>query len=284
MVFCLTAGAPAAYLEMNDRAKIYYEDQGSGQPILLVHGWTCSSRFWQKNAPELAKEFRVITIDLRGHGNSSKILAGHTIDGYARDVRKIIEKLGLGDVTLVGWSLAGPVVLSYYRQFASDSRLKALGLIDATPFPFSPADWNSHSLKNYDVNGMHNAFKVYAADPLKFATTFTHNMFKEAKAPESDLNWMSAELIKILPWIALAVYSDYLMSDYTPVLPTIKIPVIVCAANSNVFQKGIEMGRSLAAQIPQAHFVPFEEAGHLLFYEQPAKFNKALADFVKGIR
>ena len=55
----------AAYLEMKDGAKIYYEDQGSGQPILLVHGWTCSTKFWQRNSPELAKEFRMITIDLK---------------------------------------------------------------------------------------------------------------------------------------------------------------------------------------------------------------------------
>ena len=58
---------------MRDGARIYYEDHGQGQPILLVHGWTCSSRFWQKNVDELAKKFRVVTLDLRGHGNSSKI-------------------------------------------------------------------------------------------------------------------------------------------------------------------------------------------------------------------
>ena len=115
-------------LKTKDGAIIYYEDHGSGQPILLVHGWTCSSKFWRKNVPELCKHFRVITIDLRGHGNSSKILTGHTISQYASDVRALIEHLGINDVTLVGWSLGGPVVLSYYDQFRDDSRLKALGI------------------------------------------------------------------------------------------------------------------------------------------------------------
>jgi non-heme chloroperoxidase len=81
----------AHYLETNDGAKIYYEDGGAGRPILLVHGWLCSSRFWQKNVPELANEFRVVTIDLRGHGNSAKTLTGHTVAQYARDVRQVIE-------------------------------------------------------------------------------------------------------------------------------------------------------------------------------------------------
>ncbi|MDR3590357.1 MAG: alpha/beta hydrolase [Negativicutes bacterium] len=274
--------ASAAYLEMKDGAKIYYEDQGRGQPIVLIHGWTCSSRFWQENAPELAKEFRVITIDLRGHGNSSKILTGHTISQYARDVREVIEYLGLQGATLAGWSLGGPVVLSYWQQYAGDSRLKALGLIDTAPYPFSPADWNSHSLKNHNVNAMNVMFKIYSADPLRYATSFTANMFKDAKAADYDLEWIPAELTKTPPWIAVAIYSDFLISDYTRVLPTITVPVIVFAANSNIYKSGINMGRNIAALIPRATFVPFEDAGHLLFYEQPEKFNKALGDFVKA--
>ena len=103
----------AGCLETEDGAKIYYEDHGEGQPILFVRGWLCSSRFRQKNVLDLASEFRVVTIDLRGHGNSSKILTGHTIRQYARDVREVIERLGLQESVLVGWSLGGPVVLSY---------------------------------------------------------------------------------------------------------------------------------------------------------------------------
>jgi pimeloyl-ACP methyl ester carboxylesterase len=267
---------------MKGGAKIYYEDRGGGRVLLLVHGWSCSSRFWRRNAPELAKEFRVITMDLRGHGRSSKILAGHTVDQYARDVREVIEQLGVRDVTLVGWSLAGPVVLSYCRQFASDSRISALGLVDITPFPFSPADWNSHSLKNYNTAGMNAMFRTYTADPLKFLIAYTHNMFKDGKVPEEDRPWVPVEMSGTPPWIATAIYSDYVMSDYTEVLPAIEVPAIVFAADSNVFKKGIEMGRSIAARIPNATFIPFEDAGHLLFYEQPGKFNNALIDFVKG--
>ncbi|MGH9678530.1 MAG: alpha/beta fold hydrolase, partial [Candidatus Acidiferrales bacterium] len=142
----------ADYLETSDGAKIYYEDEGEGQPILLVHGWTCSSRFWRKNVPVLARAFRVVTLDLRGHGKSSKTLDGHTIRQYARDVRAVIEHLGLREAVLVGWSLGGPVILSYYEQYGADHRLKALGLVDSTPFPFSPASWNSHALRDYNYD------------------------------------------------------------------------------------------------------------------------------------
>ncbi len=272
----------ASYLETTDGAKIYYEDDGKGQPIVLVHGWLCSSRFWQKNVPELADEFRVVTIDLRGHGNSSKTLGGHTIAQYARDVRQVIEHLELQDVVLAGWSLGGPVVLSCYHQYRSDSRLKALGLIDTCPFPFSPADWNSHALRNYNFDGMNATFAACTADQRKFAAGFTHRMFKQ-KPCDAEAGWVVAEMIKTPPWIAEAVYSDFVKSDFFRTLPSVQIPVIVFGGNSGVFPKGIAMGKAIADQAPHGTFIPFEDAGHILFYEQPRKFNAALSTFIKAL-
>ena len=272
----------ARYFETTDGAKIYYEDDGEGQPIVLVHGWLCSSRFWQKNVPELADEFRVVTIDLRGHGNSSKTLSGHTISQYARDVQQVIEHLDLHDAVLVGWSLGGPVVLSCYQQSCSDSRLKALGLVDTCPFPFSPEDWNSHALRNYSFDGMHATFAACTADQRKFAAGFTHRMFKQ-KPSDADADWVVAEMMKTPPWIAEAVYSDFVMSDFFRTLPSVQIPVIVFGGNSGVFPKGIAMGKAIADQAQHGTFIPFEDAGHILFYEQPRKFNAALRAFIKAL-
>ncbi len=277
---CFPPMNAAEYLETRDGAKIYYEDQGEGQPILLVHGWMCSSKFWQKNVPELANQFRVVTVDLRGHGNSSKALTGHTIGQYARDVREVIEHLGLQETVLVGWSLGGPVVLSYYEQYGRDTHLKALGLLDTAPFPFSPAAWNNHVLRNYNYDGMNTTFADYTANPRKFAIAFTTRMFKQ-KPADADMDWVVAELMKTPTWIAEAVYSDFVMSDHVKSLTAIKVPVIVFAANSGVFCNGIAMGKAIANQVPQGTFIPFEDAGHILFYEQPQKFNAALTDFAK---
>lgn len=270
------------YLETNDGARIYYEDQGEGQPIVLVHGWLCSTRFWQKNVPQLAKQFRVVTLDLRGHGNSSKILTGHTIWQYAHDVRQLIEHLGLNDATLVGWSLGGPVVLSYYQQYAQDSRLKALGLVDTSPFPFSPADWNCHVLRDYNLTAMHATFAAYTADPRRFAAAFTVRMFKQ-RPSDTDMDWVVAEMLKIPPWIAVAIYSDFLMSDLARVLPSVKLPLIVCGGDSGVFPDGIAMGKALAGQAPHSTFIPFEDGGHILFYEQAQRFNAELAAFIAAL-
>jgi len=276
--------AQAAFFETQDGAMIYYEDQGKGPTILLVHGWTCSSKFWKLNVPELAKEFRVITIDKRGHGYSSKILSGHTVPQYARDVRALIEYLKLKDVTLVGWSLGGPVVLSYWQQFSQDHRLNGFGLIDSNLAPFSQEPWNSHGLKTVTMEGVSGVNAAYIADRIKYVTNFTHNMFKGAKASDSDVEWITKELLKTPPWIALGIYNDFVIRDYSGVLPGVTVPAIVWAADCNVFKKGIDQGKYVASQMPKATFIPFEDAGHMLFYEQPAKFNKSLADFVRGLK
>ncbi len=272
----------ADYLETRDGAKIYYEDRGEGQPLLFVHGWLCSSKFWQRNVPELANAFRVVTVDLRGHGNSSKTLTGHTIGQYARDVREVIEHLELQETVLVGWSLGGPVVLSYYELYGADSRLKALGLLDTAPYPFGPARWNSHVLRNYNYDRMHATFADYIANPRQFAIAFTTRMFKQAPS-DADMDWVVAEMMKTPTWIAEAAYSDFVMSDHARTLRAIRVPVIVFAANSGVFCDGIAMGKAIAKQVPRGTFIPFEDAGHILFYEQPQKFNAALTDFVNAV-
>ena len=83
------------YFNTADSAHLYYEVRGSGRPLVLVHGWQCSHLFWQRNVDELAKDFTVVTLDLRGHGNSSKGLHGITIKQFACDVYDLINYLDL---------------------------------------------------------------------------------------------------------------------------------------------------------------------------------------------
>jgi len=273
----------AGTVETPDGAFLYYDVKGDGPTLLFVHGWTMSGKLWQKQVEGLSKDYKVITLDLRAHGNSSKALHGQTIPQYAKDVRLLIDRLGLKDVTLIGWSLAGPVVLEYWQQFGSD-KVKALGLVDMTPFPFSPAEWNSHGLKNYNYDAMNGFFIGLAENRKEVATKFVNNMFKSGEAPKDDLQWILTTHLKTPTPVAIDIYSDYLMRDYSGTLKSITVPTIVCAADSNIFKKGIEMGRWVSSQIPKSQFVPFEKGGHVLFYEEPEKFNEAFVKFLTGLK
>ena len=257
--------AQAAHITAPDGAKISYEEQGKGNIILLVHGWQCSGKFWQKNVPELAKHFRVITMDLRGHGNSSKIMSGHTISQYATDIRTLIETLQLKGVTLVGWSLGGPVVLTYWDKYVKDSHLSGIVLVDAPLAPRNPGKWPARYSKT--LNDEREASTL----------AFIKNMFHGANPPKSDIAWIKEEILKTPSWVAMGIVSDFYYTDTTQYLSSVTVPTLVIAAGS---EQSMKNGRWIAGQIKNGTFVSVQEAGHIMFYEKPDVFNKVMTEFV----
>lgn len=137
-------------------------------------------------------------------------------------------------------------------------------------------------LRNYNYDALNATLAACTAEFRNFAVAFTTRMFKQ-KPSAADMDWVVAEMMKTPPWIAEAVYCDFVMSDYAKSLSRIKVPVVVCAGNSGVFANGIAMGKAIAEQVLQGTFIPFEGAGHILFYEQPQKFNSALRDFARAL-
>ena len=273
-------GAEGGWLTMSDGAAIWYSDtKGEGDPILLVHGWTCSSRFWIRNARVLAGHGRVITMDLRGHGNSSKVLHGHTIARYGRDVMEVIEQLNLRNLTLVAWSMGGSVCLEYWRRAGNEGRLKAFALVDANLWPFMNVEENSHRMKAGRETAMHAAFRATWENPAAFADGFLTNMYVEGNVPPEDRAIFLEELRRIPPWIITAIHSDWLVRNYEPVLPTMTVPSAVFAG---VFGPGsLEMGRHFASRLPDAEYHAYTDAGHMLFYERAERFNAELVALIR---
>ena len=272
------------FVKTNDGAYIYYEVEGEGRPIVLVHGWSCSGRFYARNVEGLKDRFKVVALDLRGHGRSSKGTDGYTIDRLAQDVHEVIEALKLEGVFLLGWSMGGPTVLSYWKQFGEKcGHLAALGLIDMTPYPFHPGDWNSHGLKNFNAEGF-NAFATgFTYNHEAFVNGFVKKMFVDGTLPE-ELNWIVPECMKLLPYIGVALYGDYCYSDYTGVLPAITVPVLVTPCDSGIFPKSVAQGEWIAAQCPNGKNVPFYKGGHMLFWVEAEKFNAAVAEFFDSVK
>src|SRR5712692_8730567 len=93
---------------------LYYEDHGSGRPVVFIHGWPLSGASWEKQVPVLLDAgHRVITYDRRGFGRSSQPTTGYNYDTFAEDLRQVVTKLALRDVALVGFSMGGGEVARY---------------------------------------------------------------------------------------------------------------------------------------------------------------------------
>jgi len=269
------------WVTTTDSTKLWVDVHGRGRPIVLIHGWSMSSRFWRRQL-SLSDEFQIITIDLRGHGKSQSVLRGNTTPRYARDVREVLRALHLSDVMLIGWSMGGSVVMDYWQQFGDDL-VSAIGLVETGPCPMSDAPWNTHRYFGHKVEAMKADLARMVDDRKSFGTNFVNNMFLNGQAPSHALRWMLAEYMQVSDQTATTIYEDYAQRDYTGVLPTITVPTIALYGRSKHMCFGPSTGRFVAGSIPDSRFVILDKSGHLPFYEEADLFNEALKHFMNQL-
>lgn len=266
------------FFKTSDNVYIYFEDYGKGDPIVILHGFLCSSKFFGKNIEELSKNNRLILVDWRGHGSSSKTTNNLTMERCGQDIKELFDYLDLENITLLGWSMGSSVVLDYFEQFNS-YRLKAIGIIDSFLYPFSPENWNTHALKNYNMDGFSNLVTTAGSDYNGYCCNFAHKIFKSEPSKEDEA-WVVAEMKKVPTWIAFTLYNDFIFNDYTDTLRKINIPLLLCGANSPIIPNGIEIMEHYRNLIDKkCMYYAFEE-GHIMFYENPEVFNKIILNFV----
>lgn len=268
-----------SFFMTSDGTHIYFEDYGKGKPILLVPGYLCTSRFFCGNIEGLSKNNRLILIDSRGHGMSSKTLEGLNIPRMALDIKELVDFLNLEDLSLLGWSMGSSIVLSYFEQFG-DYRLSKIGVIDSALYPFSDDPSNSHSLRGYNMEGMTKVMNSAIKNYEGYCRSFARAIFKNVPFMD-DEEWVSKEMMKTPPWIAFAIYSDFLHRDYIRVLPSLNIPLLLCCADSPAIPRSVEMAEYYKKFIEIKYdFHIFEDEGHVMFYENPEKFNNVVLKFV----
>ena len=121
----------------HDGIKLAYDDRGAGDPaFVFVHGWTCDRSFFAPQAEHLATRHRVVSLDLRGHGESDKPEGPYPVAAFADDIWYVIEQLGLGQAVAVGHSMGGNIVLQLAASHPD--RVAAIVMLDPAPFVYSP--------------------------------------------------------------------------------------------------------------------------------------------------
>src|SRR5712692_6547651 len=121
--------------ENSTNIELYYEDHGSGSPVVLIHGWPLSGASWEKQVPVLLHaDYRVITYDRRGFGKSSQPTTGYNYDTFAEDLHKLVTQLSLSDFSLVGFSMGGGEVARYLGKYGSKGVSKAVIISGVPPY------------------------------------------------------------------------------------------------------------------------------------------------------
>jgi non-heme chloroperoxidase len=153
---------------------LYYEDHGSGQPVVLIHGYPLSGASWEKQVPVLLNAgHRVITYDRRGFGKSSQPTTGYNYDTFAGDLHKLITQLELREFSLVGFSMGGGEVARYLGKYGSKGVSKAVIISGVPPFLLKTAD----NPEGVDGSVFEGIKKAVVADRYAFFTEFFKNFY-----------------------------------------------------------------------------------------------------------
>ena len=160
--------------ENSGNIELYYEDHGSGKPVVLIHGYPLSGTSWEKQVPGLLEAgHRVITYDRRGFGKSSQPTTGYNYDTFAEDLYKVVTHLELRDFALVGFSMGGGEVARYLGKYGSEGVSKAVFISSVPPYLLKTKD----NPEGVDASIFEGIQKAIVADRYTFFTEFFKNFY-----------------------------------------------------------------------------------------------------------
>jgi len=262
----------------SDGIRIHYLSNGeknAHSPMIFIPGWSFTSQIWQTQLEHFAKNRRVIAIDPRSQGDSTKTDGDNTPEARARDLREIIEQLELKNVVLVGWSQGVQDVAAYVEQFGTDS-IAGFVLVDS-PFSSGPAEFKLHPQFS---ERLFELMAIYSAHPKEYYAGMIKSITKHEISPE-QLRQLTTNSEKMSTTSGLAMLvTDLFTVDRRAVLKKLSKPTLIIASAES---KELESQREMQRSIPNAQFEVVSEADHAVFIDQPKKFNHLIDMFLEKL-
>jgi len=251
-----------------DGIPITYEVHGEGAlALVFVHGWSCDRSYWKGQLGPFSQRYKVVAIDLAGHGASGKERKNYTIESFGADVATVVNKLNLQHIILIGHSMGGDVIADAARQLPRD-RIEGLVMVE-TYAELGPGS-TPEQVKVFVAK-----FRTNFKDSTR---SFVRNMFT-SKADTALIEWVANDMSSAPPAIALsALESSFSYSrKITKTLLELKLPV--AAINSDYEPTDTASMLRYGVQVVFMHGF-----GHFLMMEDPKQFNDVLEGVIKKMR
>jgi len=269
--------------ENSGSVDLYYEDHGKGKPVVLIHGWPLSGGSWEKQVLVLLNAgYRVITYDRRGFGNSSKPTSGYDYDTLADDLQKLVTKLDLRDMTLVGFSMGGGEVARYIGNYGTERVSKAVFMAAIPPFLLKTSD-NQEGVNAGVFEGIK---KAIVADRPAFISSFLSNFYntdvlmgKRISDEAFRLSWNVAALAS--PTGTLDCVQAWL-TDFREDLKRIDVPTLVIHGDSDRILPFDATGKRTHESIKGSRLLVIKGGPHGLNWTHAEEVNRELLDFLGG--
>lgn len=264
------------YIEVGPGAELFVQDVGSGDPLVLIPGWTFSSEVFSAQIAHFSKTHRVIAIDPRSQGKSTTSLYGNDYITHGEDLAKVIEALGLKDVTLLGWSFGCLTMWEYIKTNGLDN-IRSMVFVDLSPKPLSanPEDWVEGPLD--DIAAAYTACFRNPEGQRAFVSEYATEVMVQRELEEAELQWIIEDSLKTPYFIAASLFASGMFSDYRKEAKLVleKLPVLTIAA-----EHWGDTARAFMYKIsPDANVEVL--GGHLMFWEHSEKFNGIVERFLE---
>jgi non-heme chloroperoxidase len=261
--------------------EIHYEDHGSGQPVVLIHGYPLDGNSWERQERELLSAgYRVISYDRRGFGRSSQPTVGYDYDTLAADLNALLEQLELQDVILVGFSMGTGEVTRYLSRYGS-GRVRKAALLGAIPPFLLKRDDNPEGV---DGQVFEDIKAAIVEDRYAYFKDFLDNFYNvDVLAPDriSEQAWQASFNVAAgASPHATYVCVDSWLTDFREDLPEIDVPVLVVHGTEDRILPIAATADRLPDLIADVRLVRVEGGPHNIGWTHPEEVNKALLDFV----
>src|ERR1700728_4469701 len=267
--------------ENSSDVKLYYEDHGSGQSVVLIHGYPLSGASWEKQIPVLlAAGFRVITYDRRGFGKSSQPTTGYNYDTFAEDLQKLITQLKLRDFTLVGFSMGGGEVARYLGKYGSKGVSKAVIISGVPPYLLKTAD----NPEGVDASVFAGIQKAVSADRYAFFAEFFQNFYntdlllgKRVSEQAVQASWNVAASASATASLACVPTWH---EDFRKDLSRIDVPTLVMHGDADRILPIGASGLRTAKLVNEARLVVVKDGPHCITWTHAEEVNRELVSFL----
>jgi non-heme chloroperoxidase len=270
--------------ENSGNIDLYYEDHGSGPPVVLIHGYPLSGRAWDRQIPVLLEAGRrVITYDRRGFGKSSQPTSGYDYDTFAADLRILIEKLDLSDATLVGHSMGTGEVTRYLGTYGSARVARGVLVSPIPPFLLQTDD-NPEGLPRSLFDGFMQTARADTPAWMKGFLDNFYNMDVLGGTLVSDQAFQASWSLAIAASATAAVACvPTWITDFRADLPKIEVPMLVVHGDADRVLPFEKTGKRLPGLIKNMQLVVIAGGPHAISWTHADQVNRALLDFVQAV-
>ncbi|MCY9782410.1 alpha/beta hydrolase [Nocardiopsis sp. EMB25] len=276
-------GRITAGTENSTPIELHYEDQGTGQPVVLIHGYPLSGHSWEKQTAALLDAgYRVITYDRRGFGQSSQPSTGYDYDTFAADLKTVLDTLDIDDAVLVGFSMGTGEVARYLSTYGSDRVAKVAFLASLEPFLLKTEDNPGGAAPRDFFEGI---VSIVKADRYAYFTDFFQSFYNL----DENLGTRISEEAVRGSWnvaagsgaVAAAAAPLTWFTDFRDDIPKVDVPALILHGTADDILPIDATGRPFAALLPSADYVEIEGAPHGLLWTHAEEVNEALLAFLE---